>query len=208
MSNKKQSAQQYWDERSELFSNYYEKPTLFDRIFRKAVYTRVAVSVKTTKDLNAETLLDIGSGPGNNSINFLKNTNIKHLTGIDFADNMVAHAVKAVEAEGLTSKADFILGDFRTHEFGKTFDCCIAMGVLDYIEGADEFVKRMATHTNKAFVISWPEDGLRMALRRKRYDCPVYHYDRKGIEKFHENCGVSKLEFVTTPGGWVTIAYK
>ena len=30
------TAQQYWDVRSDLFANYYKKPSLFDKMFRKA----------------------------------------------------------------------------------------------------------------------------------------------------------------------------
>ena len=46
------TAQQYWDVRSDLFANYYKKPSIFDKAFRKAVYTRTAVVLKTIKEFD------------------------------------------------------------------------------------------------------------------------------------------------------------
>ena len=75
MSNIQQSAQQYWDERSDLFGDYYIKPTLFDKIFRKGVYTRASRwRPKLAKKSTNRLCLDIGSGPGINSVTFLKNS--------------------------------------------------------------------------------------------------------------------------------------
>ena len=64
MSATTQDARQYWDERSELFGNYYKEPSLFDKIFRKGIYTRIAVALRTCKQLENPTVLDIGAGPG------------------------------------------------------------------------------------------------------------------------------------------------
>jgi len=144
MSKQNQTAQQYWDERSELFGNYYEKPSLFDKVFRKAVYTRVAVSLKTIKSYPNATVLDIGSGPGMNSVAFLKNTTASKLLGIDFAPNMIEYSRNIVKKEGVADKATFVEGDFITYDFkDEKYDVSVAMGVLDYIEDAQNFVSKM-----------------------------------------------------------------
>ena len=70
MSATTQTAKQYWDERSDLFGDYYQKPSLFDKIFRKGIYTRVAVALKTCKQLENATVLDIGSGTGRDTAAF------------------------------------------------------------------------------------------------------------------------------------------
>ena len=72
----KETVQNYWNERSEIFGNYYKKPTLFDSIMRKGIYSRVAVSVQVCKSLTNPTVLDVGSGPGINSETIIKNTSI------------------------------------------------------------------------------------------------------------------------------------
>ncbi len=209
MSKTTQSAQKYWDERSELFGNYYKQPSWFDKIFRKAIYTRVAVAVETVKELNEPTVLDIGSGPGINSVTILKNTSTIKVTGIDFAPNMIESANEFVQKEGVLDKCEFIKGDFMEYDWnGKIFNISIALGVLDYIKDSENFLKKMDKVTSKAFVISWPENGLRMWLRRQRYACPLYHYDEERIKKLHDNCKIIDLELIKVNSGWVSVAKK
>ena len=203
------TAQEFWDVRSDLFANYYKKPSLFDKLFRKAVYTRTAVGLKVIKEYGECTVLDIGSGPGVNSVTWLKNSNAKHLLGIDFAENMNEYARNNTKAEGVGDRAEFIKGDFLLHDFkGQTFDVSIAVGVLDYVKEADAFIKKMDKVSSKAFVVSWPLDGLRMALRRRRYTTPVYHYNEADVRKLHEGCQIKDLEIIPTQGGMVSIARK
>lgn len=211
MSKVKETAQSYWDDRSELFGNYYIKPSLFDKIFRRGVYERIAVSMKACMDIQNASVLDIGSGPGLNSIYLIKNAKASHVTGIDFAPQMISFANEAVTSEGIADKCNFILGDALTYDFGnKKFDFSMAMGVFDYIEDAEALIKRMSELTTKTFVISWPENGLRMWLRRQRYTCPLYHYTIEEIKNLHANAGITldKLEIVKIGGGWATIAKK
>jgi hypothetical protein len=99
-----------------------------------------------------------------------------------------------------------VQGDFMTYQFDQKFDVTIACGVMDYVKDAGAFLKRMAEVTNKAFVASWPENGLRMALRRYRYTCPVFHYDEADIRRLHEATGVKDLEVIKGPAGWVSVA--
>ena len=57
-------------------------------------------------------------------------------------------------------------------------------------------------------MISWPEDGVRMALRRRRYTCPLFHYSVSDIKDLHSQAGISRLELIKIGGGWATIARK
>ncbi len=203
------TAQEFWDVRSDLFANYYKKPSLFDKLFRKAVYTRTAVALKVIKEYGECTVLDIGSGPGVNSVTWLKNSNARHLLGIDFAENMNEYARKQTAAEGVGDRAEFVEGDFLTYDFkGQRYDVSVAVGVLDYVKEADAFITKMDKVTNKAFVVSWPLNGLRMALRRRRYTCPVYHYNEADVRKLHEGCNIKSVEIIPTQGGMVSIARK
>jgi len=209
MSKTVHTTQQYWDVRSELFANYYKKPSLFDKLFRKAVYVRTAVALQTIKDYDGATVLDIGSGPGVNSVTWLKNTNASSLLGIDFAESMNEYARKHAQAEGVSNRCQFIEGDFMKYNFGdKKYDVAVAVGVLDYVKDADSFVAKMDQVSSKAFVISYPQNGLRMALRRYRYTIPVFHYTESDIRKLHENCNIKKLEIIPTQAGWVSVARK
>ena len=209
MSKNIHTAQQYWDVRSDLFANYYKKPSLFDKTFRKAVYVRTAVVLKTIKEFDQPTVLDIGSGPGVNSVTWLKNTNAKFLLGIDFAEAMNEYARKNAQAEGVGDRCKFIAGDFLKHDFkGEKFTVSAACGVLDYVKESKEFMQKMDAVTSGAFVVSWPENGLRMALRRYRYTTPVYHYDEAAIRKLHEGLNIKSLEIIPMQGGRMSVARK
>jgi 2-polyprenyl-3-methyl-5-hydroxy-6-metoxy-1,4-benzoquinol methylase len=203
------TAQQYWDVRSDLFANYYKKPSLFDKAFRKAVYVRTAVVLNTVKEFDQPTVLDIGSGPGVNSVTWLKNSNAKFLLGIDFAESMNEYARKHAQAEGVGDRCKFIAGDFMKHDFkGEKFTVSAACGVLDYVKESKEFMQKMDAVTSGAFVVSWPENGLRMALRRYRYTTPVYHYDEAAIRKLHEGLNIKSLEIMPMQGGRMSVARK
>lgn len=202
------TAQQYWDVRSDLFANYYKKPSFFDKLLRKAVYTRTAVTLKVIKECGRCTVLDIGSGPGVNSVTWLKNSEATQLLGIDFAENMNEYARKNAEAEGVGSRCKFVEGDFLTYNFNEKYDVSAAMGVADYVKEMDMFLKKMDAVSNKAFVVSWPLNGLRMALRRYRYTCPVYHYNEADVRRLHEGLNIKSLEIIPMQGGMMSVARK
>jgi len=206
-----ESVQSYWDARSELFGNYYKKPSAFDRVFRKGVYERQAIAVKACKEIPNATVLDVGSGPGVNSVSLIKNGGASHIFGVDFAQQMIDYANKTAADEGVADKCTFVLGDILTYDFGgKTFDYACALGVFDYVENAQLLVKRMSDLTTGSFMASWPEDGLRMALRRYRYTCPLFHYTEQRIIDLHKAAGIpeNKLEIIRIGGGWATVAHK
>jgi cyclopropane fatty-acyl-phospholipid synthase-like methyltransferase len=202
------TAQQYWDVRSDLFANYYKKPSLFDKLLRKAVYTRTAVTLKVIKENGKCTVLDIGSGPGVNSVTWLKNSEATQLLGIDFAENMNEYARKNAENEGVGTRCRFVEGDFLTYNFNDKYDVSAAMGVADYVKEMDVFLKKMDAVSNKAFVVSWPLNGLRMALRRYRYTCPVYHYNEADVRRLHEGLNIKSLEIIPMQGGMMSVARK
>jgi ubiquinone/menaquinone biosynthesis C-methylase UbiE len=209
MSKATHTAQQYWDVRSDLFANYYKKPSLFDKLLRKAVYTRTAVALKTIKEYGKCTVLDIGSGPGVNSVTWLKNSDASFLLGIDFAENMNEYARKNAEAEGVGARCKFVEGDFLTYNFNNDkYDVSVAAGVSDYVKEMDVFLKKMDAVSNKAFVVSWPLNGLRMTLRRYRYTCPVYHYNEADVRRLHEGLNIKSLEIIPMQGGIVSVARK
>jgi len=211
MSKKTETVQHYWDARSELFGNYYKKPSAFDRVFRKGVYERQAIAVKACKEIPNATVLDVGSGPGVNSVSLIKNAGASHIFGVDFAQQMIDYANQTVKEESVADKCTFVLGDVLTYDFGeRKFDYSYALGVFDYVEDAQGLLNRMSKLSTRSFMASWPEDGLRMALRRYRYTCPLFHYTVQQIKELHKNAGIpeNKLEIIRIGGGWATIARK
>jgi 2-polyprenyl-3-methyl-5-hydroxy-6-metoxy-1,4-benzoquinol methylase len=201
--------QEYWNERSFKFANYYENPTKFDLIFRKAIFDRFERVLKICKKLDKPTVLDIGSGPGINSINLLKYSNVSFVTGIDFAPKMNKYASDYATKNNLSDSCSFINGDFMSYEWKeKKFDVTIALGVYDYIDNAELFTRKIESLTNNIFIISWPCNGLRMFLRKQRYECPVYYYTEKQIRRYLENCSlVKRYTLHKGKAGWSSVAY-
>lgn len=211
MSKITQTVQSYWRDRSEVFANYYKKPSLFDKIFRRGVYERIGVCVKVCRGIPDAMVLDVGSGPGLNSVSLIKNAGVWHVTGIDFAKEMIDSANETARSEGVAERCNFILADALNYDFnGKKFDFAMALGVFDYIDNAQALIDKMSGLATRAFVISWPENGLRMWLRRRRYTCPLHHYTLDRIKALHEKAAIKRdsLEIVKIGGGWVSIARK
>lgn len=198
----------YWDSHSDVFGDYYKQPTWFDRTFRKAIFLRAMIAVELCREFRGPTVVDIGSGPGINSVAMIKKGGASHLLGIDFAPRMNELARHNARAEGVTAKCEFVEGDFMTHDLPPfSRDIAAALGVFDYVRDPQAFLNRMRDVAKKALVASWPESGLRMALRRARYSCSVYSYTERRIRELHDKAGVSKLVLVQIPAGWVSKAY-
>src|SRR5690349_18833934 len=156
MSKAMHTAQQYWDVGSDLFATFNKNPYLFDKIFRKPVYTRTAVALQVIKECGECSVLIIDYGRDVNSETWLKSNNAKFLLGIDFAENMNEYARKHDAAEGVGERSKFIEGDFMTYDFGmQKFDVSVAVGVADYVKDMDVFMKKMDAVTSKALVVSW-----------------------------------------------------
>ncbi|HMD00815.1 MAG TPA: class I SAM-dependent methyltransferase, partial [Ferruginibacter sp.] len=147
--------------------------------------------------------------PGVNSVTWLKNSNAKFLLGIDFAESMNEYARKHAAAEGVGDRCKFVQGDFFTYDFkGERYTVSVAAGVVDYVKDTVAFMKKMDAVTSGAFVVSWPENGLRMALRRYRYTTPVYHYNEADIRRLHEGLNIKSLELLPMQGGITSVARK
>ena len=207
MTSKTTSVQNYWDKHSGLFGEYYKNPTWFDRTFRKAIFLRAMIAIDVCAELKSPSVLDIGSGPGVNSVALVKKGGASRLTGIDFAPNMIELARGHADSEGVGDKCEFIEGDFMRHDFKlESFDLAVALGVFDYIGEPEAFLGRMRRVAKKALVASWPENGLRMFLRKLRYSCPVYPYTEQRIRELHRNAGAPAVDLIKIPGGWVSRA--
>lgn len=201
--------QEYWNERSFKFANYYENPTKFDLIFRKAIFDRFDRVLNICNTLENPNVLDIGSGPGINSVNLLKHSNASFVTGIDFAPKMNKYATAYANKNNLSELCEFINGDFISYDWkDKKFDVTIALGVYDYIDNVELFTHKIEELTRKIFIISWPCNGLRMFLRKQRYECPVYHYTEKQIHKILDKCNfIKRYKLYKGKAGWSSVAY-
>ncbi|KAK6024269.1 hypothetical protein OSTOST_09925 [Ostertagia ostertagi] len=146
---------------------------------------------------------------------------IMNAAGTDIEINEIEMGLPFYEqgySSGMTNKAKTIIeetgilfkGPMETPK-GKgneTYTVSVAVGVTDYTKDMKTFMKKIHAVTDGAFVLSWPTNGLRMALRRYRYTTPVYHYNEADIRRLHENLSLQSLEIVPMQGGHMSIARK
>lgn len=195
----------YFDKAVSDFDAIYEGKGPFgrwvDRHFRRDMYERQRLTFETCGNVDGQAVLDIGCGSGRYSIEFARRRAAR-VIGVDFAANMLAAARSYAEAQGVSDRCEFILGDFLQVDFGQRFDVCAAIGVFDYIAQPRPFLEKMRALSNKWLIMSFPSISMiRTPIRKIRYwikNCPVYLYDREAIVRLTDGLGDRRI--VKIPG--------
>jgi len=124
----------YWQKHAQALAGLYEQPTWFNRVIRKAMYLRTRMAVDAIRATPGASVLDIGCGPGGNSVLFIKEGLADRVVGVDLSENMIAMANELARRHGVEDRCEFVTGDFMDYNLGsQKFDYCVALGVMDYI---------------------------------------------------------------------------
>jgi 2-polyprenyl-3-methyl-5-hydroxy-6-metoxy-1,4-benzoquinol methylase len=197
----------YFREQAAQFDSIYEGKTpigrWLDRTFRSSIFVRYALTFEYAGDLHGKRVLDIGCGPGRYAVEFAKR-GAAEVVGVDLSDEMLGLARQEAERAGVADRCKFQLGDFWNQNYERSFDVVIAMGVYDYLQDAEAWVRKMAATSRGKFMASFPKwDLVRAPLRRWRYklrDCPVYYYTHERTEQILRNCGLNQFVLKDIPG--------
>lgn len=189
--------QRYFHEHAEQFDSIYHEgqplQSAFNRMFRKAIYERYAITFEQSEPLAGKTVLDIGCGSGRYAVEFARR-GAKRVVGVDYAPGMLALADDYARTNGVADRCQFVQGDFTTQLLGEKFDVVIAIGVFDYQSKPVEFMARMAEHCRGKVIASFPGRSLvRMPLRKFRYwlgDCPVLFYREEEVREIGVKAGL------------------
>ncbi len=212
MMSKSDSVQRYWDHSASDFDALYESGTPFHRafnaVFRKALFERIRLAADEVRKIGDATVLDVGCGSGRTAIP-LARAGAKHVTGVDFAANMIALAERAASEAGVASRCTFRVADFMTDDFADGFDIVSAMGVLDYIPEPVPFVRRMLDFAKREVVFSVPKPSLvRANLRKLRYGrqgVTVHFHGEPAIRDFCRDAGAPTTRVMPIPAGYFVI---
>lgn len=181
----------YFDRTAEEFDSIYAyKGTLPTRIihklFRKAMFERIPLSVQESRPLEGKSVLDIGCGSGRLSFLLAKEGAV--VTGIDYARSMIELAEKYQHQLKVVHNVEFVCGDFMADfRESKKYDISIALGVFDYIKDPIPFLRKMKKMTTTKIIASYPAKYALQSTFRKvwlsRRNCPVFFYtkDRKSV---------------------------
>jgi 2-polyprenyl-3-methyl-5-hydroxy-6-metoxy-1,4-benzoquinol methylase len=117
------------------------------------VYLKNNISILTrsliVKDLLGKvdncTILDLGSGDGSISLQFLSNTN--HITMVDISKNMLMKSIRNTP-QGYYSCTHYINANLSELEINGGFDIILCLGVLAHVESVEVIISKAAKLLN------------------------------------------------------------
>jgi len=172
---------------------------LVNKYFRESMRTRFAKSLTALQPLENKTVLDVGCGPGHYCL-ALANMGAKHVTGIDFAPEMIRLAKEKAASGNVANKCEFFVADFHGLDEAIRYDYTVLMGFMDYMEDPLKTINKTIEITNNRAVFSFPNSkGFLAWQRRLRYKkrCPLYLYS---ISSLHELFGqISGITYCIEP---------
>jgi ubiquinone/menaquinone biosynthesis C-methylase UbiE len=194
----------YFQSRANWFDTLYEEgqPVRYrvNRIVRRAIFERVSQTLNEFREWKDFSVLDVGCGPGRNSVAFVQ-AGAARVLGIDFSERMLEIAREFSCNHGAASKCEFLKADFMACSFSEKLDAVVALGLFDYIGDAEDALRRMITTAKYKVIGSFPRPSpVRAPLRKLRYalrGCPVYFYTRRQIVDMCQRVGLKRFEIAT-----------
>jgi len=217
MSETPEQVQRHFDSTVEEFDAIYTgagKGPLgraLDRVFRRDMYERLALTLERSRPAAGRRVLDIGCGTGRMAIPLAAEG--AEVTGLDFAPAMIERARALARAAKVEARCRFEVGDFMRLEPEAPFDITLAIGVFDYLDAPLPFLRRMVEVTRDRWIATFPRRYTWRAPLRQwrlaRRGCPVFFFDRSGLRRLAAAAGttlvevrrVGELYFVVGSGG-------
>ena len=195
--------QRYFEDHASKFDSIYHEgqplSRMFNRLLRKAIYERFAITMEQAEPIQGRTVLDVGCGSGRYSVEFAAR-GASQVVGLDYASNMLALAEQYAQSKGVADRCRFVNGDFTTAGLADKFDVVIAIGVFDYQDKPADFLRRMVERSRGKVIASFPGKSLiRMPLRKLRYwwdDCPLLFYTENDVRRAATAAGLESFEII------------
>lgn len=166
-----------------------------DRRFRSDMFARFALTFEEMSDVAGKSVLDIGCGSGPYVIETLRRGAGK-VTALDPAPGMLELTRARIANTPYVDKCELVLGSFPGPQL-EPHDFAMAMGVLDYVEDAESFLRELRPLVNELAMISFPSTHwFRTPVRAVRYrlrNCPLYFYNEWKIESLARRAGWTNI---------------
>ena len=204
--------QQYWDKNASSFDLLYDSPKPWERafnaVFRRALFERIRLAAVEVKKIRDCRVLDVGCGSGRTAIP-LARAGAKHVTGVDFAPQMIAIANDAARQASVSDRCTFKVGDFMNEAPDEPFDVVTALGVFDYVDEPLPFLRRMLELAKETTVFSAPKPSVvRANLRKLRYGrhgVNVHFYTEQELVRLGRDAGAGSTVIHRVPAGYVVV---
>ncbi len=193
------TVERYFQQRADQFDALYADDNklsyLLNRIFRRPLFLRARMAVEAMAGLpRGFTVLDVGCGPGRNSVLFAQ-AGAGKVVGIDFSERMLELARAFASSHPGGENCEFVRADFLQQEGADRYDAVVALGVFDYVSDPTAFLRKMSQAARLVVVASFPGVSLvRTPLRKIRYalrHCPVYFYRRRELDAIARAAGLT-----------------
>ena len=208
----KDRIERYWTARARAFDHLYALSgpiRLINRVLRRAVYQRYALTFEHAGDVTGLRVLDVGCGSGRYSVEFAER-GAAEVVGVDFSEDMLALAREHAVAAGVAERCRFALADFDQFTDPQRFGVTIAIGFFDYVSDPGETLRRLRALADGRVLASFPApDFPRSQLRRIRYGSKgvrVRFYRPAEIRRLAQAAGFRSVQVLPLSGGSFLIA--
>jgi SAM-dependent methyltransferase len=199
--------------KAQQFDDLYEDERPLVRLLRPGLFRRRQLAVETVSARQAPRVLDVGCGSGRIG-EFVLEAGTSHYVGVDFSEPMIELATARLARFG--GRVELLTDDFLTAPLDGPFDVVLALGLFDYLPNPERFFARMyeLCAPGGVVVASFPAwSPIKGPVRKVRYewigDCPIFNYDRPGLERMLDEAGFQRSELLT-PGrsGFLVRAHR
>jgi SAM-dependent methyltransferase len=199
--------------KAQQFDDLYEDERLLVRLLRPGLFRRRQLAVETVCAYQDPRVLDVGCGSGRIG-EFILTAGTSHYVGVDFSEPMIELARERLDRFG--DRVELLTDDFLTAPLEGPFDVVLALGLFDYLPDPERFFARMyeLCASGGSMVGSFPAwSPVKGPVRKVRYewigDCPIFNYDRAGLERMLSEAGFTRRE-IQSPGrsGFLVRAYR
>ena len=193
---------------NDLYGGDNTSTKIFDKLFRKPMYTRFEWTIQEVSIEDVKTVLDLGCGSGRYAVALARNG--KEVTGVDFSQKMLELAREYSETSGTSESTEFHQADINVWMANtkKRFDISIGMGLFDYLTSPADTLRKML-NVSKVAVISFPAPTFpRSQIRSWRYraqDCPIFFFTEQDVKNMAEEAGaeITEIRSLNGAGFWV-----
>lgn len=204
--------ERYFSARAVEFDRLYALPPFeraLNRVFRRAVYQRFALTLEHAGDLTGKRVLDVGCGSGRLSV-AMAQRGAAAVVGVDFAEDMLNLARKYANEAGVAERCRFVAADFSLYEDPMPFDVTIAIGFFDYVPSPAPLLARARKLTQGRLLASFPSpQPLRTQLRRWRYakrGVALRFYERAEVDRLAREAGFARVQVLPLAAGHFLVA--
>ncbi|UVT19564.1 MAG: methyltransferase domain-containing protein [Nitrospira sp.] len=207
--NQEHNAATFFNSFAEAFDTIYDQkrnPFMrwVDSTFRSDMFIRYALTFEALgEQLKGGTVLDIGCGSGPYIAEAFRR-GADRITGLDPAPNMLTLVRQRLDQRGIAENRCTLVEGIFPGARVEPHDFAIVMGVMDYVEDPQAFLKALRPLVKRLAVISFPsEHWFRTPFRKFRYQlrqCPVYFYNEDGIRRLSAAAGFSDVRIQKIPG--------